>query len=65
MVSLLKLAEITEQGVKFESPHDGSEMMLTPEKSIEIQNSIGKDGWMTCNFTSFLAVFQSYQDNRQ
>lgn len=42
MVSLLKLAEITEQGVKFESPHDGSEMMLTPEKSIEIQNSIGK-----------------------
>ncbi|XP_060589468.1 queuine tRNA-ribosyltransferase catalytic subunit 1-like, partial [Ruditapes philippinarum] len=43
MVSLLKLAEITEQGVKFQSPHDGSEMMLTPEKSIEIQNSIGAD----------------------
>lgn len=43
MVSLLKLAEITEQGVKFESPHDGSEMMLTPERSIEIQNSIGAD----------------------
>ncbi|XP_013382282.1 queuine tRNA-ribosyltransferase catalytic subunit 1-like [Lingula anatina] len=43
MVSLLKLAEITEEGVKFESPHDGSTMMLTPEKSIEIQNSIGAD----------------------
>ncbi|XP_063423142.1 queuine tRNA-ribosyltransferase catalytic subunit 1-like [Mytilus trossulus] len=43
MVSLLKLAEITEEGVKFQSPHDGSEMMLTPEKSIEIQNSIGAD----------------------
>lgn len=43
MVSLLKLAEITEEGVKFESPHDRSEMMLTPEKSIEIQNSIGAD----------------------
>ncbi|XP_067952147.1 queuine tRNA-ribosyltransferase catalytic subunit 1-like [Watersipora subatra] len=43
MVSLLKLAEITEKGVKFESPHDGSEMMLTPEHSIEIQNSIGAD----------------------
>ena len=41
MVSLLKFAEVTEEGVKFESPHDGSEMMLTPEKSIEIQNSIG------------------------
>ncbi|XP_046547665.1 queuine tRNA-ribosyltransferase catalytic subunit 1-like [Haliotis rubra] len=43
MVSLLKLAEITEEGVKFQSPHDGSEMLLTPEKSIEIQNSIGAD----------------------
>ncbi|XP_052219604.1 queuine tRNA-ribosyltransferase catalytic subunit 1-like [Dreissena polymorpha] len=43
MVSLLKLAEITEEGVKFESPHDGSEMMLTPEHSIHIQNSIGAD----------------------
>ena len=41
MVSLLELAEITEEGVKFKSPHDGSDMMLTPEKSIEIQNAIG------------------------
>jgi len=43
MVSLLKLAEITEEGVKFESPHDGSEMVLTPEKSMQIQNDIGAD----------------------
>ncbi|XP_069121389.1 queuine tRNA-ribosyltransferase catalytic subunit 1-like [Argopecten irradians] len=43
MVSLLKLAEITEEGVKFQSPHDDSEMMLTPEMSIQIQNSIGAD----------------------
>ncbi|XP_045542305.1 queuine tRNA-ribosyltransferase catalytic subunit [Papilio machaon] len=43
MVSLLKLAEITEEGVKFKSPYDGSEIMLTPEKSIEIQNCIGAD----------------------
>ena len=21
------------------------------------------DGWMTCDFTSFLTVFQSYQDD--
>lgn len=41
MVSLLQLAEITEEGVKFKSPYDGSETMLTPERSIEIQNSIG------------------------
>ncbi|CAG9567041.1 unnamed protein product [Danaus chrysippus] len=43
MVSLLKLAEITEEGVKFRSPYDNSEIMLTPEKSIEIQNCIGAD----------------------
>ena len=41
MVSLLELAQITEEGVRFKSPHDGSMMLLTPEKSIEIQNSIG------------------------
>ncbi|CAF0851720.1 unnamed protein product [Adineta steineri] len=43
MVSLLKLSQVTEDGVKFQSPHDQSEMLLTPEKSIEIQNVIGKD----------------------
>ncbi|KAK9480011.1 tRNA-guanine(15) transglycosylase-like protein [Lipomyces japonicus] len=43
MVSLLKLAKITEEGVRFLSPHDGSPMLLTPEHSIEIQNSIGSD----------------------
>jgi queuine tRNA-ribosyltransferase len=55
MVSLLKLAEITEQGVKFQSPHDGSEMMLTPEKSIEIQNSIG---WFYIMYCSMLFCTQ-------
>nr|KAG5698285.1 hypothetical protein BaRGS_016987 [Batillaria attramentaria] len=43
MVSLLDLAEITEEGVKFKSPHDGSMMLLTPEHSIGIQNAIGAD----------------------
>jgi queuine tRNA-ribosyltransferase len=43
MVSLLKLAEITEEGVKFQSPHDNSVMVLTPEYSTEIQNTIGAD----------------------
>ncbi|KCV67461.1 queuine tRNA-ribosyltransferase [Fonticula alba] len=43
MVSLLKFARVTEEGVLFESPHDGSEMLLTPEKSVEIQNGIGAD----------------------
>lgn len=43
MVSLLKLATITEDGVTFLSPHDGSPMLLTPEHSIDLQNSIGSD----------------------
>ncbi|KAI9841356.1 MAG: hypothetical protein M1838_003609, partial [Thelocarpon superellum] len=43
MVSLLKLARVTEEGVRFLSPHDGSPMLLTPEHSISLQNSIGSD----------------------
>lgn len=37
MVSLLHLAEITEEGVSFQSPKDRSLMMLTPEESIRVQ----------------------------
>ncbi|KAK5163243.1 uncharacterized protein LTR77_010829 [Saxophila tyrrhenica] len=43
MVSLLKLSQVTEEGVRFLSPHDGSPMLLTPEHSISLQNSIGSD----------------------
>ncbi|XP_066580987.1 queuine tRNA-ribosyltransferase catalytic subunit isoform X2 [Prorops nasuta] len=43
MVSLLQLAEITEEGVKFKSPYNESICMLTPEYSIHIQNIIGAD----------------------
>lgn len=43
MVSLLHLAEITEKGVEFRSPMDGSKMLLTPERSMRIQNAIGAD----------------------
>ena len=43
MVSLCKLAEITEDGVMFESPYNGTQKMLTPEESIRIQNVIGAD----------------------
>ncbi len=32
-----------QEGVKFQSPHDESEMLLTPEQSITIQNTIGAD----------------------
>jgi hypothetical protein len=43
MVSLLHLADITEEGVTFQSPVDGSSMLLTPEHSMEIQNQLGAD----------------------
>lgn len=43
MVSLLQLARITEEGVKFQSPFGAGECMLTPEESIKIQNAIGAD----------------------
>ncbi|KAI4603189.1 hypothetical protein KJ359_005982 [Pestalotiopsis sp. 9143b] len=43
MVSLLSLATITEEGVRFLSPHDRTPMLLTPEHSISLQNTIGSD----------------------
>ncbi|CAK0784293.1 hypothetical protein CVIRNUC_007497 [Coccomyxa viridis] len=43
MVSLLHLAKITEEGVQFASPVDGSMMMLTPEHSMAVQNRLGAD----------------------
>ena len=46
MVSLTQLARVTEEGVRFTSPGDGSEMMLTPEMSVGLQNAIGADVMM-------------------
>ncbi|KAI1876808.1 uncharacterized protein JN550_000880 [Neoarthrinium moseri] len=43
MVSLLSLATVTEEGVRFLSPHDRTPMLLTPEHSISLQNTIGSD----------------------
>lgn len=41
--SLGKLRKITEEGVQFRSHIDGSPHMITPEKSMEIQNALGSD----------------------
>jgi len=35
--------EITDEGVRFKNEIDGSAMMLTPERSVEIQNALGAD----------------------
>ena len=41
--SLAELRRITEEGVTFKSPIDGSMRMITPEKSMEIQYALGAD----------------------
>jgi queuine tRNA-ribosyltransferase len=41
--SLTHLRKITEQGVKFASPLDGKRLMLSPEKSMEIQHALNSD----------------------
>lgn len=45
MVSLVSLSEVTEEGVRFRSPYDGDETLLSPEKSVEIQNALGERIW--------------------
>ncbi|NWW73982.1 TGT ribosyltransferase, partial [Climacteris rufus] len=44
MVSLVELSEVSEEGVRFRPPHGGEEIMLSPEKSMEIQNALGEPG---------------------
>jgi queuine tRNA-ribosyltransferase len=41
VMSLSKLAKMSEDGVKFQSHLDGKHYMLTPERSIEIQTLLG------------------------
>lgn len=41
--SLSEMRRITEEGVTFKSPRDGSTIELTPERSIQIQNALGAD----------------------
>ena len=41
--SLAKMRKIDEQGVKFRSPVDGSEVYLSPEISMQVQRDLGSD----------------------
>ena len=43
VMSLSDLTKITEEGVTFASHLDGSRHLLTPERSIEVQNLLGSD----------------------
>jgi len=41
--SLAHLRKLSEQGVSFRSPIDGAEIILTPERSIEVQHGLDAD----------------------
>jgi len=41
--SLGKMRKITEEGVRFSSPVNGEKIMLTPERSMEVQRKLGAD----------------------
>lgn len=43
VMSLAQLRKMSEDGVQFQSHHDGSRHMLTPERSMEIQRLLGSD----------------------
>jgi queuine tRNA-ribosyltransferase len=43
VMSLAHMSRIDDEGVRFKSHLDGSEMFLTPERSIEIQTELGVD----------------------
>ena len=41
--SLAKMRKITEDGVMFQSPKDGSKVFLSPEVSMQVQKTLGSD----------------------
>ena len=58
--SLAKLNNIKEEGVVFQSHIDGSRHMLTPEKSIEIQQVLGSDIMMAMDECTPWPVDKAY-----
>ena len=56
--SLARPKDITEEGVKFKSHIDGTKLLLTPEKSIEIQNKLDSD--IAMSFDECIAYPSSY-----
>ena len=61
--SLGRMSKITEEGVKFRSPVDGSEVWLDPEKSILIQRALGSDIVMI--FDECTPYPSSYNDSKK
>jgi queuine tRNA-ribosyltransferase len=64
--SLAKLRKITEEGVRFRSPIDGSEVKLTPEDSMDVQRALGSDIAMAFDdCTAYPATHEQARDSMQ
>lgn len=57
--SLAKPKDITEEGVKFKNQYNGDALLLTPEKSIEIQNKLDSD--IAMSFDECIGYPASYE----
>ena len=66
VMSLSKLAKMSEEGVKFQSHIDGADYMLTPERSIEIQTLLGANIRMVLDeCTPFPATHEQAESSMQ
>ena len=64
--SLGAMRKITEQGVKFKSPIDGSPVFVDPERSIQIQRELGSDVVMIFDeCTPYPATEQQARDSME
>ena len=64
--SLGKMRKITEEGVRFSSPVNGEKIMLTPERSMDVQRSLGSDIVMIFDeCTPFPATHKEAQDSME
>ena len=64
--SLGKMRKITEEGVSFQSPVDGSKVFLDPEGSIEVQRKLGSDVVMIFDeCTPYPATEQEARDSME
>ncbi len=62
--SLGKMRKITEEGVRFSSPVNGEKIMLTPERSMEVQRKLGSDVVMIFDeCTPYPATHKESQDS--
>ncbi|WP_448212739.1 tRNA guanosine(34) transglycosylase Tgt [Colwellia sp. MEBiC06753] len=64
--SLGAMRKITEEGVKFSSPVNGEKIMLTPERSMEVQRKLGSDIVMIFDeCTPYPATHQEAKDSME